>query len=53
MGFKKSWQRKRMDNWSPGNYRGQSMSVREIGATAYAQVLTKYGFKAYSESRAD
>ena len=53
MGFKKSWQRKKMDNWSPGNYRGQSMSVREIGATAYAQVLTNYGFKAYSESRAD
>ena len=53
MGFKKSWQRRKMDNWSPGNYRGQSMSVREIGATAYAQVLTKYGFKAYSESRAD
>ena len=53
MGFKKSWQRKRMDNWSPGNYRGQSMSVREIGATAYADVLTKYGFKAYSNSRAD
>jgi|TARA_Y100000389_G_C17268348_1_gene416624 hypothetical protein len=53
IGFKKSWQRKRMDNWSPGNYRGQSMSVREIGATAYAQVLTNYGFKAYSESRAD
>jgi len=53
MGFKKSWQRRRMDNWSPGNYRGQSMSVREIGATAYAQVLTKYGFKAYMGSRAD
>ena len=53
MGFKKSWQRKKMENWSPGNYRGQSMSVREIGATAYAQVLTNYGFKAYSESRAD
>ena len=53
MGFKKSYQRRRMDNWSPGNYRGQSMSVREIGATAYADVLTKYGFKAYSNSRAD
>lgn len=53
MGFKKSWQRRRMDNWSPGNYRGQSMTVREIGATAYARVLTDYGFKAYMGSRAD
>ena len=42
MGFKKSW-----------DYHGQSMDVKEEGARAYAQVLTNYGFKAYSMSRAD
>ena len=53
MGFKKSWQRRRMDMWKPGAYNGQSMTIHELGATAYAEVLTKYGFKAYSNSRAD
>lgn len=53
MGFKKSWQRRRMDMWKPGAYNGQSMTIHELGATAYARVLTKYGFKAYSNSRAD
>jgi len=53
MGFKKSWEPKTMQLWSPGNYHGQSMDVKEVGARAYAEVLTKYGFKAYSNSRAD
>jgi len=53
LGFTKSWQGKRMIYWSPGNYHGQSMSVREVGATAYARVLSDYGFEAYSNSRAD
>ena len=53
MGFKKSWQRRRMDMWKPGAYNGQSMTIHELGATAYAEVLTRYGFKAYSNSRAD
>jgi hypothetical protein len=53
MGFKKSWEPKTMQLWSPGNYHGQSMDVKEEGARAYAEVLTKYGFKAYSMSRAD
>jgi len=53
MGFKKSWEPKTMQLWSPGNYHGQSMDVKEVGARAYAEVLTSYGFKAYSNSRAD
>jgi hypothetical protein len=29
------------------------MDIKEAGASAYAEVLTKYGFKAYMGSRAD
>ena len=39
--------------WDPSNYRGQSMDVKEEGSRAYAEVLRKYGFKAYMGSRAD
>ena len=53
MGFDKSYRRKRMDMWKPGAYNGQSMTIHEVGARAYAEVLTKYGFKAYMGSRAD
>ena len=53
MGFKKSWKPRRMDMWKPGAYNGQSMDVHEAGADAYAEVLQKYGFKAYMHSRAD
>jgi len=53
MGFKKSWKPRRMDMWKPGKYNGQSMDVHEAGAQAYADVLEKYGFRAYMGSRAD
>ena len=53
MGFKKTWHSRRLDMWKPGAYNGQSMTIHEIGSTAYAEVLTKYGFKAYSSSMAD
>ena len=53
MGFKKSWRPRRMDLWKPGCYNGQSMTIHEIGAQAYAEVLQNYGFKAYMHSRAD
>ena len=53
MGFKKSWEPKTMQLWSPGNYHGQSMDVKEEGARAYAQVLRTYGFMANAGSRAD
>ena len=53
LGFKKSWTPKTMQNWKPGKYNGQSMDVHEQGAQAYAEVLQKYGFRAYMGSRAD
>jgi hypothetical protein len=53
IGFKKSWRSKCLNLWSPGGYNGQSMDVKEAGAHAYAEVLSKYGFKAYMGSRAD
>ena len=53
VGFKKSWRVKCLNLWSPGGYNGQSMEVKEAGAHAYAEVLSKYGFKAYMGARAD
>ena len=53
IGFKKSWRAKCLNLWSPGGYNGQSMDVKEAGAHAYAEVLSKYGFKAYMGARAD
>lgn len=53
IGFKKSWRAKCLNLWTPGGYNGQSMDVKEAGAHAYAEVLSKYGFHAYMGSRAD
>ena len=53
IGFEPSWRRKVLNLWKPGNYNGQSMDVLEAGAHAYAEVLSKHGFRAYMGSRAD
>ena len=53
VGFKKSYRSKTMTMWDPAQHRGQSMDCKEVGAQAYADVLRKYGFKAYMGSRAD
>ena len=53
IGFKLDYVPKRLNLWSPGDYKGQSMDVLEAGARAYAEVLTKHGFRAYMGSRAD
>jgi hypothetical protein len=53
IGFKKSWLPKTMQIWSPGQYPGQSMDVKEAGAQAYAEVLRKNGIDAYMGSRPD
>ena len=53
MGFRKDWTGKAYELWNPGNYAGQSMDVKEVGAQAYAEVLRTAGFKAYMGSRAD
>ena len=39
--------------WNPSEHRGQSMDVKEVGAQACAQVFKNYGFRAYTDSRAD
>lgn len=42
-----------VDVWNPGGSYSQSMDLKEAGAQAFAEVLRKYGFKAYARSRAD
>jgi hypothetical protein len=39
--------------WNPGNYHGQSISIKEVAASAYAKVLTQHGFTAYAGSKLD
>ena len=39
--------------WNPGGYGGQSISIKEAAARAYARVLEGYGFTAYAGSRLD
>ena len=53
MGFRKDWTGKAWQLWDATGYIGQSMDVKEAGASAYAEVLREYGFKAYMGSRAD
>ena len=38
---------------NPGGVNVQNVDVKEAGATAAANVLTKYGLRAYSNSRLD
>lgn len=53
VGFRKSYKPKTMTLWDPAQHNGQSMDCKEVGAQAYAEVLRKYGYKAYMGSRAD
>ena len=39
--------------WNPSGHGTQSMSVKEAGAEAAAQVFTRHGFVSYAGSRAD
>ena len=39
--------------WNPSGHGTQSMSVKEAGASAAAQVFTRHGFVSYAGSRAD
>lgn len=39
--------------WNPGGYQGQSISIKECGANAFAKVLQQHGFTAYAGSRLD
>ena len=52
-GFERCWHGKSIMLWNPSNYHGQSMDVKEEGASAYAKVLREYGLKAYMGSKPD
>jgi len=39
--------------WNPSGSSTQAITAKEVGAAAFADVLTKYGIKAYFESRMD
>jgi hypothetical protein len=44
---------KGVDVWNPGKSYTQSMDIKEAGASAFAEVMRKYGIKAQARSRAD
>lgn len=53
LGMRKDWTGKAYELWNPSGWAGQSMDVKEAGASAAAAVLKQYGFTAYMGSRAD
>lgn len=53
MGFSKDWTGKSYQFWDPARYGGQNIDIKEAGAVAAANVLKRYGFKAYAGSRLD
>lgn len=53
LGFRKDWTGKAYECWNPAEYHGQNIDIKEAGANAAADVLRKYGFRAYSNSRLD
>jgi hypothetical protein len=53
MGFRKDHTGKAYEYWNPSKWGGQNVDVKEAGARAAANVLRKYGFKAYAGSRLD
>lgn len=52
-GFRKDYKPKCLSMWDPAGVPTQSISVKEAGAYAYAEYLTKLGLKAYAGSRLD
>lgn len=52
-GFSKMFGSKGLSLWNPSGAPYQTVDIKEEGASAYALVLTKYGFNAYSQSRLD
>ena len=53
LGVKKSDFEKVFKVWNPSKIPAQNVDVKEAGAEAFADVLTKYGFTAYAGSRLD
>jgi len=52
-GFRKDYKPKCLSMWDPAGVPTQSISVKEAGAEAYAEYLTKLGLRAYAGSRMD
>lgn len=52
-GFRKDYKPKCLSMWDPAGIPTQSISVKEAGAYAYADYLTRLGLKAYAGSRLD
>lgn len=53
LGFRKDWTGKAYELWNPSGHGCQNIDTKEAGAIAAANVLKKYGFKAYAGSRLD
>lgn len=53
LGLKKDWTGKAYEIWNPSGHGCQNIDTKEAGAIAAANVLKKYGFKAYAGSRLD
>ena len=52
-GFRKDYKPKCLNFWNPAKLGTQSMTPKEAGAYAMAEVLSAAGFKAYAGSRMD
>ena len=52
-GFRKDYKPKCLSMWDPAGVPTQSISVKEAGATAYADYLRNLGLRAYAGSRLD
>lgn len=54
LGFKKGYEKGAgIQLWNPSGSRVQNIDIKEAGAQAYAEVFSKYGYKAYPASRLD
>jgi hypothetical protein len=53
LGLRKDWTGKAYEIWNPSGHGCQNIDTKEAGAIAAANVLKKYGFKAYAGSRLD
>lgn len=53
LGIKKDSWKKCHSVWDPAGLPVQNIDIKESGARAFAEVLQKYGFKAYDGSRLD
>ena len=53
IGARKDWTGKAYETWNPAKFPCQNVDTLEAGAVAGAEVLRKYGFTAYANSRLD